>query len=100
MGTAWLSTAPTGWSRAPWSAYAKPESWTTRRAPTPPAAETLHAAAAESRGASAAARRSEHLTNLHPEAGGHIADDGRRGAHRCRGVPAAARLGAAPGRLP
>ncbi len=42
----------------------------------------------------------EPLTNLHPEAGGDIADDGRRGADRHRCFSAIAYLGASSGRLP
>ena len=53
-----------------------------------------------SRRARAEALAGESLPNLHPEAGGDVADDGRRGARRCHGVPATAGLGAAPGRLP
>ena len=44
--------------------------------------------------------RSESLPDLHPAAGGDVADDGRRGAGRCRCFPATAGLGAAAGRLP
>ncbi len=35
MGTGWSSTAPTGWSKAPWSECGRPESWTTRPATIP-----------------------------------------------------------------
>src|ERR1700683_3264939 len=50
--------------------------------------------------ARAEAVRSESLANLHPEAGGDLADDGRRGAGGLHGIPATAGLGASPGGLP
>ena len=48
----------------------------------------------------AEAAAGEPLPDLHSATGRDVADDGRRGARRRRGVPAAAGFGAAAGRLP
>src|ERR1039458_4761718 len=57
-------------------------------------------ATATSRRARAETLAGESLPNLHPQAGGDIADDGWSGAGRGDGLPATAGLGAAPGGLP
>src|ERR1039458_4719460 len=103
--------APTGWLKAPWSGYGKPERWTTRQATTPAAeaavADVAAAAAGVAGRATATSRRAkvealagESLTHLHPQAGGNIADDGGSGARRGDGLPATAGLGATAGGLP
>src|SRR5579862_2063599 len=67
---------------------------------------TIPAAAAEKERAAAGkkanreALRSEPIPDLHPEAGGHLTDDGGRGSGRVRSVPATSGVGAAAGRLP
>src|ERR1700722_11837321 len=111
MGTGSSSMARTGWWKGPWSGCGNPASWIIRRDTTAVAAGKRAAAAgkrapATRRKAAMTPKRavealaSEPVPHLHPQAGGNIADDGRRGTDRRHGFPATAGVRAASGGLP